>query len=162
MVIRVTKRKKYAGFTTMQVEKHTGVSARKLRWWDQQGLVRASATPTRKRWQRRRYTLQDIVCVLVVKTLREKGLSLQRIRESVKRVCITGVEQPLAQLRVACIAHTVVFKEHGKYFEPVSGQMVIEEALEQIRPQFERRRLAPTERAVERANRHYQEKLATF
>jgi DNA-binding transcriptional MerR regulator len=103
-----------------------------------------------------------MICVLVVKALREKGLSLQKIKKSVERVKITGVEHPLAKLRVAWLAHTVVFKTEGKYFEPVSGQMVIEQALEKIRPQLEPRRLAPTVRAVERANQHYQEKLAVF
>ena len=153
---------KYRGFTTSEVENLTGISTRKLRWWDQQGLLKPAINPNRKRYQTRRYTLQDIVCILVVKALREKGLSLQMIRKSVERVQVTGVEHPLAKLRVACLANTVFFKKDGKYFEPISGQMVIEEALEEIRPRLERRRLAPAERAIERANTQYQEKIKAF
>ena len=133
-----------------------------MRWWDKQDLVKPGAYLGRKRYQTRRYTLQNMICILVVKALREKGLSLQTIRKSVERVQITGVQHPLAKLRVACLANAIFFKKDGKYFEPISGQMVIEQALEEIRPQLNRRRLAPTERAVQRANKHYHEKIKAF
>lgn len=150
---------KYSGFTINDVVNHTGVSARKLRWWEKKGLVKPSAYPRRKHYQTRCYTIQDIICVLVVKSLREKGLSLQTIWKSVERIQSTGIEHPLAKLRVACLANSVFFKKDGKYIEPISGQMVIEEAIEEIRPKLERRRLAPAERAIERANINYLEKI---
>ncbi len=140
----------------------TGISARKLRWWDQQGLVKPGIIPRRQRWQTRRYTLQDIVCLLVVKALREKGLSLQKIRKSVDRIKEIGVEFPLAQLRMACLAHSVIMKKGDKYIDPLSGQMVIAEALEIIRPHLGNRRLAPAERAVQRTNQQYEAIVANL
>ena len=154
--------KKSGRFTTKDVENLTKVSARKLRWWDTQGLIKPGAFPARKFRQRRRYTLQDIICILVVRTLRDNGMSLQKIRESVDKIEINGISHPLARLRIACLAHTIIVKIEGKYLEPLSGQMVIEQCLEEIRPQLERRRLAPAERAVERVNQNYGKKIAGF
>ena len=153
---------KYSGFTTSEVAEITGVSPRQLRWWDKQNVVKPTASASRSRWQTRCYSLPDLICVLVIKQLREKGVSLKRIRDSVQRTRVTGVQHPLARLRVACLAHTIVFKKDGKYLDPISGQMVIEEALEKIRPHIERARLAPTERALQKAHRHYHERLSAF
>lgn len=153
---------KFIGFTTKQVQDMTKVSGRKLRWWDQQGLLKPRGFPGRKTGQRRRYSLQDVICALVIKGLRDKGVSLQKIRETVDRIEITGIDHPLSKFRVACLAHTVIVKRDGKYLEPISGQMVIEEALEVIRPQLERRRVAPAERAVERAKLNYEKEVAGF
>ena len=153
---------KFRWFTTNDVENLTKVSARKLRWWDAQGLIKPGAFPARKFRQRRRYTLQDIICILVVRTLRDNGMSLQKIREVVAKIEINGIDHPLAKLRVACLAHTIIVKIEGKYLEPLSGQMVIEQCLEEIRPQLERRRLAPAERAVERINQNYEKKIAGY
>ncbi|MDO9531116.1 MAG: MerR family transcriptional regulator [Deltaproteobacteria bacterium] len=154
--------RKISYFTTNDVYKLTRVSPRKLRWWDEQGLIKPGAFPSRKSGQRRRYTLRDIICILVIKTLRDNGMSLQKIREAVAKIEINGIDHPLAKLRVACLAHTIIVKIEGKYLEPLSGQMVIEQCLEEIRPQLERRRLAPAERAVERVNIDYEKKIAGF
>ena len=162
MTKKSTKSLKFKGLTTGDVEDLTGVSARKLRWWDEKGLVKPGRSSNRKHSQKRRYNLQDIVSVLVVKNLREKGLSLQKIKKGMEMVENTGVEHPLAKLRVACLAQTILFKKDGNFFEPISGQMVIKEVLEEIRPKIERRRLVPVERAIKRANQHYKEKLANF
>lgn len=145
-----------------KVRKMTGISARKLRWWDEIGLVKPSAYPGRGRWQTRRYILQDIVCLLVVKALRDKGISIQKIRQSVERIQGMGVQQPLAKLRVACLPHSVIFKKNGKFIEPISGQMVFAEALEEIRPHLKRRTFAAVERDVKKSVDHYLQKVAKF
>lgn len=163
MKIKWKKSNKYKGLTTNEVAYLTGVSARKLRWWDKQGLVKPAINPNHKPYRTRRYTIQDLICIIMVRELRDKGLSLQKIRKSVEGVEAAGVEHPLAKLRVACLANSVFFKKDGKYIEPISGQIVIEEAIEEIRPKLEKkRRLAPVERAIGRANKHYQVKIRMF
>jgi DNA-binding transcriptional MerR regulator len=148
-------------FTTREVQKYTNVSPRKIRWWQGKGLIKTGA-PARKSWRRRRYTLQDIICILMIRTLRENGMSLQKISETVEKIGINDIAHPLAKLRFACLAHTIIVKIEGKYLEPLSGQMVIEQCLEEIRPKLERRRLAPAERSVERVNQNYEQKIAGF
>lgn len=86
-------------------------------------------------------------------------MSLQKIRKSVDGVKATGVKNPLSQLRVACLANRVVFKKGDNYLE-ISGQAVIEETLEKIRPELRRRGIS--EQEVEIANRDYLEKVAGF
>ena len=86
-------------------------------------------------------------------------MTLQKIRKSVDSIKRTGVQNPLSQLRVACLANRVVFKKGDNYLE-ISGQTVIQETLEKIRPELRRRGIS--EREVEIANRDYLEKVASF
>ena len=150
---------KYIGFSTNFVSDRTGVSARQLRWWEKQRLIKPGALPGRKSGETRRYTLRDVICIIMIRTLREKGVSLQKIRKSVDGVKATGVKNPLSQLRVACLANRVVFKQGENYLE-ISGQAVIQETLEKIRPELRRRGIS--EQEVELANRDYLEKVAAF
>ncbi len=150
---------KYTGFSTNIVSARTGVSARQLRWWENQGLIKPGALLGRKSGQTRRYTLQDLICVIMIKALRDRGVSLQRIRKSVDRIKDTGVQNPLSQLRVACLANRVVFKKDTNYLE-ISGQAIIQETLEKISPELRRRGIS--EQEVEVANRQYLEKVAAF
>ncbi|MBZ5529747.1 MAG: MerR family transcriptional regulator [Acidobacteriia bacterium] len=150
---------KYNGFSTNKVSAMTGISARQLRWWEEQRLIKPGALPGRKSGQTRRYTLQDLICIIIVKALRDKGVSLQKIRKSVDSIKRTGVQNPLSQLRVACLANRVVFKKGDNYLE-ISGQAVIQETLEKIRPELRRRGIS--EQEVEIANRDYLEKVAAF
>ena len=150
---------KYKGFSTNTVSARTGVSARQLRWWETQGLIKPGALLGRNSGQTWRYTLQDLICVIMIKALRDRGVSLQRIRKSVDRIKDTGVQNPLSQLRVACLANRVVFKKDTNYLE-ISGQTIINETLEKIRPELRRRGIS--EQEVEVANRQYLEKVAAF
>ncbi len=152
--------KKYNGFSTNFLSTRTGVSARQLRWWEEQGLIKPGALPGRKSGQTRRYTLRDLMCIIMVKALRDRGVSLQKIRKSVDSIKKrTVVENPLSQLRVACLANRVLFKKGDNYLE-ISGQAVIQETLEKIRPELRRRGIS--EQEVEIAQRDYLEKVAAF
>jgi DNA-binding transcriptional MerR regulator len=151
---------KYRGFSTNKVSAMTGVKARKLRWWEVQGLIKPGAMTGRKSGQTRRYTLQDLMCIIIIKALMDRGLSLQKIRKSVAGIKKrTEVENPLSQLRVACLANRVLFKKGENYLE-ISGQAVIQETLEKIRPELRRRGIS--EQEVEIAQRDYLEKVASF
>ncbi len=95
----------------------------------------------------------------MIKALRNRGVSLQSIRKSVDTIKGTDVQNPLSQLRVACLANRVVFKKGDNYLE-ISGQTIIQETLEKIRPELRRRGIS--EQEVEVANRQYLEKVAAF
>ena len=59
---------------------------------------------------------------MIIKALRDRGVSLQKIRKSVDSIKKhTDVENPLSQLRVACLANRVLFKKGDNYLE-ISGQ----------------------------------------
>jgi DNA-binding transcriptional MerR regulator len=66
-------------FTSRDVIRLTGITARQLQWWDERGLV----VPTRE-GHRRVYTFEDLTEVAVICELRCKGFSLQRMRKVVR------------------------------------------------------------------------------
>ena len=66
-------------FTSRDVVRLTGISARQLQWWDERGIV----VPARQ-GHRRVYSFDDLTEVAVICELRRKGFSLQRMRSVVR------------------------------------------------------------------------------
>jgi len=66
-------------FTSLDVVRLTGISARQLQWWDERGIVVPSRTG-----HRRVYTFEDLTEVAVICELRRKGFSLQRVRKVIR------------------------------------------------------------------------------
>ena len=66
-------------FTSQDVIRLTGITARQLQWWDERGIV----VPERK-GHRRIYSFEDLTEVAVICELRRKGFSLQRMRSVVR------------------------------------------------------------------------------
>ncbi len=63
-------------FTSADVMKLTGITARQLQWWDERKIV----VPQRS-GRNRVYSLDDLAEVAVICELRRKGFSLQRVRQ---------------------------------------------------------------------------------
>jgi DNA-binding transcriptional MerR regulator len=63
-------------FTSRDVVRLTGITARQLQWWDERGIV----VPARE-GHRRLYSMEDLVEVAVICGLRERSFSLQRVRK---------------------------------------------------------------------------------
>ena len=66
-------------FTTREVVALTSISPRQLQWWDEQGIV----VPARVGHQRI-YSLDDLAEVAVLRELRQRGFSLQKIRRVIR------------------------------------------------------------------------------
>jgi DNA-binding transcriptional MerR regulator len=66
-------------FTSREVVALTGITPRQLQWWDERGIV----VPTRA-GRRRIYSLEDLSEIAVICALRERGFSLQRMRQVVR------------------------------------------------------------------------------
>jgi len=63
-------------FASQEVIALTGVTARQLQWWDEQGVVRPG-----HQGHRRLYTMQNLTEIAVIGQLRRKGFPLQRVRK---------------------------------------------------------------------------------
>jgi DNA-binding transcriptional MerR regulator len=63
-------------FTSRDVVRLTGITARQLQWWDERGIV----VPARA-GHRRLYSMEDLVEVAVICGLRQRRFSLQRVRK---------------------------------------------------------------------------------
>jgi DNA-binding transcriptional MerR regulator len=66
-------------FTSGEVVALTGISPRQLQWWDEQGIV----VPARA-GHKRVYSLDDVAEVAVLRELRRRGFSLQKIRRVIR------------------------------------------------------------------------------
>lgn len=66
-------------FTSQEVIRLTGITARQLQWWDERHIV----VPQRL-GHRRVYSLEDVSEIAVICQLRSKGFSLQRVRKVVR------------------------------------------------------------------------------
>ena len=79
----------------------TGVSGRQVEHWAATGVVRPSI-PAAGKGTRRGYSFKDLVALRVAKRLKDEGISLQKIRESLiyLRKNFPDVKEPLAELRL--------------------------------------------------------------
>ena len=66
-------------FTSAQIVELTGITARQLQWWDEQGIV----VPARE-GHRRLYSLDDLAEIAVIADLRGRGFPLQKVRKVVR------------------------------------------------------------------------------
>jgi DNA-binding transcriptional MerR regulator len=66
-------------FTSQDIIRLTGITARQLQWWDERGIV----VPARQ-GHRRVYSFEDLTEVAVICELRRKGFSLQRMRKVIR------------------------------------------------------------------------------
>jgi DNA-binding transcriptional MerR regulator len=99
-------------FPDTRVAKIARISLRRLRYWEENGLV----TPSIKRQLSphntvRLYSFQDLLSLLVVSELRtERDMSLQHIRRLVKHLQSRGYESPLRELKFATVGREIYFQ----------------------------------------------------
>ncbi|HUW99338.1 MAG: MerR family transcriptional regulator [Phycisphaerae bacterium] len=89
-------------FNTKTAGRVTGASQKQLIYWDKTGLVKPSVAGASGRGSRRLYSFLDLVQIRVAKELRERGLSLQKLRKAIHvlKEHPEEVRHPLAELRL--------------------------------------------------------------
>ena len=71
------------GFTTDQASRLTGCTPSQLRYWDNVRLIQPSIQATGGRpGVRRVYSFRDLVILRAIRSLKDNGMSLQRIRRA--------------------------------------------------------------------------------
>ena len=108
-------------FRTRDVVEILHVSRRQLQYWAQTDLVAPSAgTPG----GHSRYTFQDLVALRAAKQLIDAGVSVQRIRKSIRelRRILPTVRRPLAELTLVATGDVVIAFHDGKAIDAISGQ----------------------------------------
>lgn len=99
-------------FPDIRAARLARVSVRRLRYWEESGLVVPSIKRNfSPRNTVRLYSYQDLLALLVVATLRtERGMSLQHIRRVVAHLRSRGYQAPLRELRFATLGGEVYFQ----------------------------------------------------
>jgi DNA-binding transcriptional MerR regulator len=97
------------------------ISRRQLQYWAQTDLISPSA---KTRGGHGRYTFADLVALKAAKRLIDSGVSVQRIRKSIRalRRILPTVERPLAELVLVATGDVVLAFRNGTAFDAVSGQ----------------------------------------
>ena len=103
------------------VAKIIGISRRQLQYWDETDLVRPGA---RTPGGHARYAFEDLVALKTAKRLIDAGVSVQRIRKSIRalRQILPAVERPLAEVVLVATGDVVLVFKDGTAFDAVSGQ----------------------------------------
>lgn len=106
-------------FPDTQARQLAGVSMRRLRYWEQAGLV----VPSIKRRLGARntvrlYDYQDLLALLVVAALRtDQEMSLQKIRRVVGHLRSRGYQAPLGELRFTTVGGEIYFQHRDGTWE---------------------------------------------
>ncbi len=98
-----------------------GISRRQLQYWDETDLVPPS---DRTPGGHARYTFEDLVALKTAKRLIDAGVSVQRIRKSIRalRDLLPAVERPLAEMVLVATGDVVLAFRDGAAFDAASGQ----------------------------------------
>jgi DNA-binding transcriptional MerR regulator len=105
-------------FTSHDVIRLTGITARQLQWWDERGIV----VPARQ-GHRRVYSFEDLTEVAVICELRRKGFSLQRVRKVV-RFLQKEFSKRLAETVSGSSNYHLLTDGHSLYLETSPQQIV--------------------------------------
>ncbi|MGE4094785.1 MAG: MerR family transcriptional regulator [Candidatus Binatia bacterium] len=122
----------------------TGLSYRQLDYWDRTHLIKPSLQEAKGTGSSRLYAFIDLVQLRVARMLREKGISLQKIRK-----CLTHlkkhapeVEKPLAKLRFLTDGETIfeLTKDPKVMVDTLQkGQLIFSFALGEIVAELQRK-----------------------
>jgi DNA-binding transcriptional MerR regulator len=102
--VKFNRRILQSSFSTAEVAKLTGLTARQLDWWDRRGFLRPSVVPASGYGSRRRYSFTDVVKLRLASRLRAAGFGLPQVRrvvETLKRLDPAAGGLATARLLVA-------------------------------------------------------------
>lgn len=85
-------------FTTMEIVERTGCTERQLGYWDQQGIIKPSIQQASGSGSRRLYSIDDLLQLNIIRQLKKRGWSTQKIRKAITRLRdIMNIPDPLKQ-----------------------------------------------------------------
>lgn len=118
-----------AQFKTREVVDLMDLSRRQLQYWAKTGLIEPSA---RTPGGHHRYSFDDLVALKATKRLIDAGVSVQKIRKSVRALqeLLPKVGRPLSELVLVATGDVVLVFQDDTVFEAVSGQEWVFEVAE--------------------------------
>jgi tetratricopeptide (TPR) repeat protein len=113
-------------FSARDVAQIVGISESRVRYWAQTGVVGPSG-------RGHGYSFQDLVGVKAAKELLDGGVTLQRARKNLEALRTQlGAELPLSRMRVRSDGEQLLVSDGGAPFEPLTGQLVMDFALDEL------------------------------
>ena len=124
-------------FNTKNVAQLTGLTQRQIDYWDRSHFVKPSLKEASGYGSGRLYSFVDLVQLKVAKALKDKGVSLQKIRKSITylRKNFPDIQKPLAEMRFLTDGDRifVLTKDNKAILDTLAkGQLVFALALGEI------------------------------
>ncbi len=118
-------------FTRAEIARLLGLTPARLRTLDRTGVV----SPSGRRRGRRAYTFQDLIALRTAQTLLERKVRLRDVTRAVSALkrSLPKVTRPLAELRIVSDGQKVVVRTHEGAFEPLTGQMMLDLEVKNLR-----------------------------
>jgi tetratricopeptide (TPR) repeat protein len=118
-------------FTQSEISRLLGVSASRLRTLDRSGIV----SPSGKRRGRRAYSFADLIQLRTAQSLLQSKVRLRDVSRAMLALkkSLPRVTRPLAELRIVSDGRSIVVRTQDGDFEPLSGQMVLDFEVQQLR-----------------------------
>ena len=115
-------------FPTKFVQKLTGATLNQLKYW-----VRIRLVAPKREGKSFFYSFKDIVKLRVLVSLRNKGLSLQKVRKGIKNLSMMlPDDEHLSRLIIYTDGVDMIVVEKGKYFSAITKQQYFRFDTEQI------------------------------
>ena len=114
-------------FSTAEVARLTGLSARQLDHWDRKGFLRPSLQQAAGYGSTRRYSFADVVRLRVAARLRAHGVGLARIRRCAEALERLDPSADLGQARLLVVGSTVLWARSDREVVDLlkDGQLVL-------------------------------------
>jgi DNA-binding transcriptional MerR regulator len=118
-------------FSPREVAKLLGLTAARLRSLDKASIV----SPSAMRNGRRAYTFQDLIALRATHDLLARQIRLKDVVQAIGalRRALPRVTRPLQELRIVSDGRRVVVQAEDGVYEPVSGQMVLDFRVDEVR-----------------------------
>ncbi|MCL2776968.1 MAG: tetratricopeptide repeat protein [Polyangiaceae bacterium] len=118
-------------FSPREVEKLLGLRLPRLRSLDKAEIV----SPSAMRNGRRAYTFQDLIALRAAHDLLARRVRIKDVAEAIfaLRRALPRVTRPLQELRIVSDGRKVVVQVDGTVFEPVSGQIMLDFRVDNLR-----------------------------
>ncbi len=114
-------------FSTAEVARLTGLSARQLDHWDREGFLRPSLERASGYGSTRRYSFADVVRLRVAARLRAEGVGLARIRRCAEVLARLDPQADLGQARLIVAGSSVLWARSDREVIDLlqDGQLVL-------------------------------------
>jgi len=111
-------------FTPKEVVRLIGISYRQIQYWDKTNFLKPSY---RRRRKYRLYNFMDLIQLRVVKTLREHGASIQRLRRTIKSLksLLPQCHHPLVELTFLIEGERILIFHGELLMNSATGQSYI-------------------------------------
>jgi DNA-binding transcriptional MerR regulator len=118
-------------FTQSEIARLLDCTPARLRSLDRSGVV----TPSGKRRGRRAYTFADLIQLRTAQTLLSQRVRLRDVCRAMMALkkTLPRVARPLAELRIVSDGQQIVVRADDGQFEPLSGQMLLDFDVKQLR-----------------------------